>query len=592
MKKKEVKKVYAPLVSEEIYEYPQSEEFDVAYKTKETEDGNFRTIYSFRCPKCGHAIRDQEIKRTLDMVLTCPECGYTGFATERNAGAVKLKQDIPYIAKIFKMADGSSAVTFLVKRIWFLYKNDILIYKTRTWRARLIFNKNGHTYYKSPVFVKSGRKVDKMVTSIIDVTYKYDYINSVVMLMMNELEEKGYLAKNAIEVHRFPNLSQQCKAIMRYMSDKYRTRKIISNSAAASIVRSIKPSSTDEDVLNTVLKKMRAPKSKAFLRMFYADPMLVWNNWSMYKNLGMKDINSFYKFGNSSVSQFIRTDALYIDKSNVRTLAIYYMQTLGESAFADVLANYDKVIMFVDASKYAVPLAKSGKDITPYLHRSIRKTHDELQKIYAKECQEIELKETIKGILWDHQEFQDDPQRFVEAKQQYLIHNLMMRAERVTNNKIGYSKEERSMEYRCRDIEFYLPPDTDHLIYAGEKLHNCVGNLYRIQALHHETLIVLMRKGEHLVGCIEVYDGKIRQAYGPCNKELQGEELEAFLAWKEAKGFGDYENHILCANPLQYKYDVSMYDEYMERVKKKAVELNIAMPVTQPECRISVAAPF
>lgn len=586
MRKKEVKKEYAPLVSETTYEYPKGEYFNVVLK-KDKKDW---IIQSFRCPKCGHVVRDVEIDNVPTREITCPECGFKG-----DVRIADKKQDIPYMAKIFKMADGSIAVSFLVKRVWFFYLHDMLIYKTRTWRARLIFNKNGHTYYKGPVFIKSGRRADKMSPAISDVTYSAQRrINFVVERMFYILQRKGLLDKDIIFARRFPNLGQQCKDIMKYLCLHAEGRaSFLSKTEIAAFICSIKLDATDEDMLSAILKKMRAPKSKAFLRMFYQDPWTVWNNWAVYKNLNMKDINSFYKFGNNNVDIVKKTQLLCGEETASYNLAVHYIQVIGESAFADILADNNKYNLFSDAATYAISLISDlGKDIAPYLHNSIKKTHDALQEVYQKEIQEKERKEKILDILEDDQRLKawtctENP----DAKRAFM-HHIMLRVEQVTNNKIRYSAEERAIEYAYGNIEFYLPPDTDHLLYAGEKLHNCVGNLYRINALHHESLIVLMKQANKLVGCIEVCNGKIRQAYGPCNRELSGNEQEAFMAWKKAKGFNDHINRILYAEPLQYKYDLSRYNEYVERVKKKAVELNIKMPVIEPMNHFNQMVPF
>jgi len=70
----------------------------------------------------------------------------------------------------------------------------------------------------------------------------------------------------------------------------------------------------------------------------------------------------------------------------------------------------------------------------------------------------------------------------------------------------------RRLTMQLERINFFIPNHSDDLIYAGEKLHNCVGS-YIKRVRDGDTHIVLMTDDfGKLISCIEVSKGKIVQA--------------------------------------------------------------------------------
>lgn len=563
MKKKEVKKVYAPLVSEETYDFSQENATFLMISIYDNDNEK----YAYRCPNCGKVheeIRSGYIKKRE--FASCPFCG----------GNTEVKWaydhciDRLHEAKIFHMADGSTAISLFARRIWFLYKNGILINKMRSWRARIVLNKNGHTYYKAPVFIKSGRKVPnlKCKNEIVDVTYANYFIPYVIVDFLQKLINRGILQPNFTLRHRFQGASEECLKILDHVC-LMRTR-FHYTKEATKMIRSIKVNDGDTEIMNAILSHIsKAPKTKQFRRMFFKDPIIVWKNWKIYQALGMKDINSFYKFCLNDTNIEGKTTYFVTETSNAKEFAYMYIRTIGETAFADILASED-TSMLCDVVQYT---SRLGLTSIRYMHKSLKKTHDDLMEAYKKHREMSEQIRNVKDILdWDTL-LLDEPD---DKKKKDIQKRNMQIAEQTLNNTIEYSEEERSLEYTYNDIVFYLPPDTDHLLWAGNMLHNCVGHCYRINALHHESIIVLMKQQDKLVGCIEVNNGSIRQVYGPCNRELQGEAKEAFESWKQHNGFGDYVNQILNAEPLRYQYDLSQYHNYIQKVKELAIQLGIA----------------
>lgn len=561
MKKKEVKKVYAPLVSEETYDFSQENAAFLMIAQNESDS----VMWEYRCPNCGKVHkekRDFGIQRRA--FASCPYCG--GNAQSVIAGACN---DVLQKAKIFRMADGSMAISLIAQRIWFMHmENDMLVNKMRTWRARIVFNKNGHTYFKAPVFIKSKRKVRdlKPKNDILDVTYSPFFMPHQVTDFLQELTEKGILKSDFTLRHRFQNASEQCLDILKKICQ---LRFNPNFKEALPMIRSIQPGVGDLEIMNAILAHIpKVPKTKQFRRMFYKDPMTVWTNWKIYQALHMKDINSFYKFCLNRSNEG-RLATCLLDTSDTKRFAYTYIHTVGETAFADILAD-DDLFMFWDVVDYA---SRLGVQAASYMHRSLKKTHDDLMEAYRKSQTMTEQMRNVQDILYWDTCLSDEPDE--DYKKEVQIRNMRI-AEQTLNNTIEYSEEERSLEYTYNDIVFYLPPDTDHLLWAGDMLHNCVGHCYRINALHHESVIVLMKQQDKLVGCIEVNNGAIRQAYGPCNRELRDEAKEAFESWKQHNGFGDYVNRILNAEPLRYQYDLSQYHNYILKVKELAIQLGIA----------------
>nr|DAJ71736.1 MAG TPA: PcfJ like protein [Caudoviricetes sp.] len=87
-------------------------------------------------------------------------------------------------------------------------------------------------------------------------------------------------------------------------------------------------------------------------------------------------------------------------------------------------------------------------------------------------------------------------------------------------------------------VQFFLPDCSRVLYDAGKTLHNCVGS-YAQEVRQGHTHIVLMSDDRgKLIACIEVADGRIKQAKLDCNRSVsQKLEVNAeIIAWAEQVG--------------------------------------------------------
>ncbi|MGN0729185.1 PcfJ domain-containing protein [Treponema sp.] len=85
---------------------------------------------------------------------------------------------------------------------------------------------------------------------------------------------------------------------------------------------------------------------------------------------------------------------------------------------------------------------------------------------------------------------------------------------------------------------FFVAKDSLTLKVIGSEMKNCVGWGYAEAVRNRRsTIVYAVHKGKYKI-CIEVTPSfSIRQAFGPCNQELQGEAFEAYSEWC-------YEKHI------------------------------------------------
>ena len=83
--------------------------------------------------------------------------------------------------------------------------------------------------------------------------------------------------------------------------------------------------------------------------------------------------------------------------------------------------------------------------------------------------------------------------------------------------------------------------------------------------------IIIMKKDENYVGCIELKNGEIIQAYGPCNRTMTGETKEAYDMWlkkhtklmKSGIKYGKEKVHMR-VETMQTHY-INMYNKYCKK---------------------------
>ena len=113
---------------------------------------------------------------------------------------------------------------------------------------------------------------------------------------------------------------------------------------------------------------------------------------------------------------------------------------------------------------------------------------------------------------------------------------------------VKYTEEELKLQhvYNEDDKErflFELPKSTDDLYLISDKMHNCVGYLYRNKVLSKQSYIVTLedKKIHRGVACIEIRESQensnltIVQALGPCNRRIEKEYIPIIQKWMKLK---------------------------------------------------------
>ena len=571
---KKIKKEYAPIANKMEYKFPESEVDFITFRSYNNTDGQVKLMY---CRKCRHihVIKKSENRHSCGdypfgarVGFRCPKCGHYGTTIQEQY------IDIPYKAIIFYMEDGSKTISLIVKREY-LYGSDKGIFFHKTlMRGRLIYSSNGRTYFKSYVYIKNERKAVGRINSffgIRDITYakNLSLLSDITLQMLDKLESVGLYNTAESLKHRYPNLSKDYIHVMNELQSAL-DRRLIHNcfknyKAEKRFLYGFKKNFTDLDVYNRIKKRINVNFSgKKFKKLMYRYPISTWLNCMLFKKYGMKDINCLYRMIESNTSIF------YEDKMFAENFVQFikkYITTCGEVSIVNALSDKSKIVELLDAYTYYSNLWSCKESaIDKLFHNSIKKTHDDIQEYYNKYVNARSRVRDLKYIIEKDEWLKN--RSLPEAEERNEKRYIMVKLEKLRNNKITYSKSETRLEDKINDIMFYLPPDTNHLLEAGSRLHNCVGSNYRINALHHECTIVLMKKDDKLVGCIEVNDGKIRQALGPCNASLKDNALSAFLSWEKKNGFKNANMHsALCSKGLRWNYNYDEYDDWVKEAK-------------------------
>lgn len=575
-KGKIMKKEYAPLLKTVEYMYEkQDPRMHVAF-SRDEEEGNYKAIV--HCGKCGHLhriktcdTRHNKIWRYGKLIgrqFKCPECGCIGITYK------EYDWYEPYMAKIFYMTDGSMAISFMIFMNTLLTtKQDIPIYRRRLIRSRLIYSANGQTYYKSPVFVDTGRSPKNFPKKFFNNTYHYSMptFNS----MLKELRDKGIVEKNQHLINRFRKVERYRESVFEFgqmvASSKHYIDKHIVNTLSY-----IKKETTDEEIYNTMLRRCKIKNGgKKFRRLFAENPIYAYLVSRVFHNVGFKDINSYYKIYDSYKSyrmkDFIEIMrfCLHRDGHNKEIMSTMFKAS-NENNVANICANKKYMVLFYDIAMYIGYLTRDlhEEDVLKYVSGNIHRTHDTLQEWYNKDCMRRSMFYKARYILEHHAVLNSGK---IENKDSIALikRRSIDRIEELINNKIKYGEKERKLETTINGIRFILPPSTDYLLAAGGRLHNCVGTCYRMRAFRKQCIIVLMKDGSNLVGCIEISNGRIYQAFGPCNKSMNPEAEEAYKIWlKQNNLHEDKENndYIEFNYARNYVPDVADYDKRIQEL--------------------------
>ncbi|MBR6268478.1 MAG: PcfJ domain-containing protein [Selenomonadaceae bacterium] len=104
----------------------------------------------------------------------------------------------------------------------------------------------------------------------------------------------------------------------------------------------------------------------------------------------------------------------------------------------------------------------------------------------------------------------------------------------IPNTPIHYTDREKAYSDEIDGYRFILPKETDDLRLYGKSFHNCVAS-YRQAVLERRSLIPAMMQNERYIACIEIQQGRIVQALGPCNQRLPLPIHEILKHWAEKK---------------------------------------------------------
>lgn len=73
--------------------------------------------------------------------------------------------------------------------------------------------------------------------------------------------------------------------------------------------------------------------------------------------------------------------------------------------------------------------------------------------------------------------------------------------------------------------------NADEIVNCGKTLKNCIASYLRKYSTGETDLFYMRDNKNKTVGAIEVKDGKLIQAYGPCNKELTAAQIKTIEKW-------------------------------------------------------------
>ena len=487
------------------------------------------------------------------------------------------------MAKIFYMADGSIAISFTYyKHTLVLTKNDLPIYRKKLLRFRVIYSSNGQTYYKSPVYVDSGRSPKTHPKRMINITYA-DFLpcfNS----YLTELWDNMFIDKEQ-------NLMNRFRKVKLYRKEVYEFSKAVSEyrySLENHVIRTmsgLKVEVTDEEVFNLALRRCNIKNGgKKFRRLLAKNPLKTYLISRIFHNSGMKDINSFYRlcetYNNAPmtviISRFrIETCSRPKDKNDAfMMIRDQVLKVGGENNLVKIYTDDNKLSLLTDSGSYAYYVRDdiTNEELKKNVVSNINTTHDNLNKVYHQLIRLHRMTKSAKDIL--DQYAMINANLLTNPNTVDIIKNQSIREiEELTDNKIEYGEKERKLEAIINDIKFILPPSTDFLINAGESLHNCVGDCYRMKAYRKQCIIVLMKKQSKLVGCIELTNGMIQQAFGPCNKTMDADAEVAYKIWLKQNGLSkDKQN-------LQYT-EFSLNRTYHSDIRKYAEKIQLLISKT------------
>lgn len=103
------------------------------------------------------------------------------------------------------------------------------------------------------------------------------------------------------------------------------------------------------------------------------------------------------------------------------------------------------------------------------------------------------------------------------------------------NIPLQYTAKEKDYEAVIDGCEFYLPKAVAELSKIGRKFHNCVIS-YADRVARHKCIIMVMQKNKQPCVCLELQEGRVCQALGPCNEQPPLDHRAIVCRWAQSKG--------------------------------------------------------
>lgn len=416
---------------------------------------------------------------------------------------------------LYIMKDYSRKVSVVLRRDYDHNENTFCSYYFKEY----LLSNNGQSY-EYPIRCMQSKKPAKAEWTGGDKnqyklrTRTFDW-NDVLLNKALELLNIDKVEFNSVG-NRFRNLSDRFYIdIVELRHDSKKVRRAISK---------IDMYADHSEILDIMFKNLDIPRTKAFRKEFFRNPVSLYHAWRNFEGSGIfKDFNSFWKLYKNDKVYGLHDKGFFgamIKKSN-------------EAIVVNKIINCDNCYQFISDSSYIYHslVRYFGEDrINNMLTGSLKEIHDRLTAEWNR-VPKFDFYGERKSFTELHEEYREllrmgISKEAAREKRAEIIEYLEYRA----NRRFRHDCDSKKLEGNLDDISFRLPIDSDDLRDAGSELHNCVGS-YASRVRNHETNVIFMEKGERKIGCIEVQNGVVRQAYGPCNQRLEGTAYEAFAEW-------------------------------------------------------------
>lgn len=287
---------------------------------------------------------------------------------------------------------------------------------------------------------------------------------------------------------------------------------------------------------NEMFACMNIQPTKAIRKLYQKNPYTI-IPYAAIKDLGFTDINllqksttidfyiffSFYQisFANgeidyqlrTSLKQFV-TDLLIISNQKTvwnslqRTINIFTTNQVREYIVTDGINMYRGCAEHL-TDREKKEIMKEG--FNSYTHDFLIRRNNELAR---------ELCLSNKSKREENVQF--------TLEQQFLELEYKCGADFVLDKKTGERVSIPDEKRWC----FYVVKDSNTLKIIGSEMHNCVGWGYKQAIIERRATIVYAVFNHQYKICIEVTPKfTIRQAFGPCNSQLEGDAFNAYCEW-------------------------------------------------------------